>query len=452
MTTLHLRKSRGRSPLRLGFLLSPAVMKKFCLLLTLLFLLPIPALRVASAATPIAPISPRMDAVTTAAIKAGVGAPTAQSLAQAFTRTIYESAMLNVSNPHRGDALGISVSLQGDRALVGGQGTDAAYIFAFDGTTWIEQAMLVSSDHEPVDYFGTSVSLSGNRALVGAKFHGVAGAAYVFVFDGTSWQEEAKLTPSDGEASDHFGYSLSLSGDRALIGTEPNNKAGAAYTFVFDGTTWNQEAKLIASDSTVNNGFGKSVSLSGQRALIGSPGAVFIVIGSAYVFAFDGTTWNEESKLTASDGTLNNQFGTAVSISGRRALVGASHYASPETGAAYTFVRTGAGWSQEAKLAASDGIAKDRFGISVSLMGKHALVGADSYLTGQPGSAYLFTFDGTAWNEQLKLLARRGVPTDQFANSVSLSGKRALVGAPQDSVHGGEDVGSAFIFELTRQP
>jgi hypothetical protein len=390
--------------------------------------------------------------ITKAVIDTVAGATFAQSVSQPFARTITESATLTASDAARQDYFGISVSLQGDQALVGGLDTGSAYVFAFDGTTWSQQAILVSSDHEVLDEFGYSVSLSGNRALVGAPLGSDAGAAYVFVFDGTSWQQEAKLMASDSETSDAFGYSVSLSGNRALIGTNRSNKSGIAYTFVFDGTTWNQETELIPVDSAVNDGFGKSVSLSGQRALVGSPGAVFSAIGSAYVFAFDGATWNQESKLTASDGSLNDHFGTAVSISGRRALVGASHHATQETGAAYTFVLTGGSWIQEAKLAASDGIANDDFGTSVSLMGKHALIGADDYINGQAGSAYVFTFNGTAWNEQVKLLDSHGAPDDSFGASVSLSGTRVLAGAPQDNVNGGRDVGSALIFDLARRP
>jgi hypothetical protein len=168
-----------------------------------------------------------------------------------LTTTITEEATLIASDGFRGDQFGQSVSLSGDQALVGmGTLTDsAAYVFAFDRTTWTQQAILVSSDHEFADNFGLSVSLSGNRALIGAKGADLdtriaAGAAYVFVFDGTSWQQEAKLTASDGEALDYFGTSVFLSGDRAIIGTDHDGKRGVAYTFVFDGTTWNQEARF----------------------------------------------------------------------------------------------------------------------------------------------------------------------------------------------------------------
>ncbi|MCB0518457.1 MAG: FG-GAP repeat protein, partial [Saprospiraceae bacterium] len=98
--------------------------------------------------------------------------------------------------------------------------------------------------------------------------------AYVFVRSGTTWTEQAKLTASDGAANDWFGWSVSLSGDYALIGAyrDDNNVAdsGSAYFFVRSGTTWTEQAKLTASDGATDDQFGWSVSLSGDYALIGA--------------------------------------------------------------------------------------------------------------------------------------------------------------------------------------
>lgn len=390
----------------------------------------------------------------------------AQSPTQPLTTIITEDAMLTASDAYRQDYFGISVSLLGDRALVGGQNTGSAYIFGFDGTTWTQQAILIGSDTlGGLDKFGYSVSLSGNRALVGARSDDLdtriaAGSAYVFVFDGTTWTQEAKLTASDGQAVDYFGTSVSLSGDRALIGSDPSGAPGKAYVFVFDGTNWNQEAKLTPSDGTVDDNFGFSVSLSAKRALIGAPSSRYPILGpgrslpndseSAYVFVFDGTTWSQEAKLTPSDGMMFDNFGASVSLSGKRALIGSP--GAGDSGAAYVFASNGITWSQEAKLLASDGITNDKFGTSVSLSGKRALVAADEYLSGGAGAAYLFVFDGATWNEELKLIASQGAPGDLFGHAVSLSRKRALVGVPQDNVNGGRDPGSAYIFTLSPQP
>ena len=147
-----------------------------------------------------------------------------------------------------------------------------------------------------------SVSPSGNRALVGARLtddNGTdSGSAYVFVFNGTSWSEEAKLLPSDGVAGDFFGTTVSLSGNRALVGAPfkagTGMHSGAAYILVFDGTSWTQEVKLNASDSGNVDNFGDSVSLAGNQALISVP---FNGNGAAYYFVLSGGTWSQQAKL-----------------------------------------------------------------------------------------------------------------------------------------------------------
>src|SRR5215471_18101934 len=177
------------------------------------------------------------------------------------------------------DEFGVSVSVTADRALVGAYGDDfyrgAAYVFVKSGNSWVEEQKLVASDRLEDDRFGWSVSLAGDRALVGAyNADSARGAAYVFVRNGSSWTEEQKLVASDGAANDNFSYSLSLAGDRALIGAYSNdNVRGAAYVFVRnDGGAgaWTEEQKLVASDGAEFSQFGNSISLAGDRALIGA--------------------------------------------------------------------------------------------------------------------------------------------------------------------------------------
>ncbi|MCJ7571560.1 MAG: FG-GAP repeat protein, partial [Candidatus Thermoplasmatota archaeon] len=128
------------------------------------------------------------------------------------------------------------------------------------------------------DYFGYSVSLSGDTALIGVPTdddNGVdSGSAYIFTRTGTTWTQQAKLTASDGTENDRFGYSVSLDGDTALIGaTRDDDKgtdSGSAHVFTRTGTTWTQQAKLTASDGAENDRFGYSVSLDGDTALIGA--------------------------------------------------------------------------------------------------------------------------------------------------------------------------------------
>jgi regulation of enolase protein 1 (concanavalin A-like superfamily) len=344
--------------------------------------------------------------------------------AYVFTRasngTWTQEAKLVASDKAQSDYFGNSVSLSGDRAVVGAMAASpggttyagAAYIFtrASNGA-WTQEAKLTASDKAAYDYFSYSVSLSGDRAVVGAMYasHGgtyTAGAAYVFTraSNGT-WTQEAKLTASDKGAYDQLGYSVSISGDRAIVGANNASPgrtwyAGAAYVFTraINGT-WTEEAKLTASDKALYDQFGYSVSLSGDRALVGaiqSDSGGTTDAGAAYVFtrASNGT-WTQEAKLTASDKAAYDRFGNSISLTGDRAIVGAPN-ATPDgtssAGAAYVFTRASDGtWTQEAKLTASDKAEYDNFGSSVSLSGDRAIVGAP-YATSTAGAAYVFNF------------------------------------------------------------
>ncbi len=418
---------------------------------------------------------PLREAVHEAAAVASTPAEVADALVRAVASALVEEAELTASDAGAGDFFGASVSLDGDRALVGasrddtdaGNSAGSAYVFVRSGTTWTEEAKLTASDAAEFDFFGSSVSLSGDRALVGARRDDTdagnsAGSAYVFVRSGSTWTEEAKLTASDAATDDFFGSSVSLDGDRALVGavlddTVAGTDAGSAYVFVRSGTTWTEEAKITASDAAEGDFFGSSVSLNGDRALIGAAydDTAASDAGSAYVFVRSGSTWSEEAKLMASDAEGEDFFGSSVSLDGDRALVGATlddTAAGIDAGSAYVFVRSGTTWTEEAKLTASDGAASENFGSSVSLDGDRALVGAANGNTEagkDTGSAYIFVHTGATWSEEAKLAASDAAKGDFFGRAVSLDGERALVGAALNDTDAGTDAGSAYLFGLT---
>ena len=156
-----------------------------------------------------------------------------------------------------------------------------------------EVQKLTASDGVEGAGFGESVPIAVDTAVICARFEdGGAGAtAYVFVRDGEVWDQQARLTSSDGEEGDEFGHSVAVIRDRAVIGaprvrSETGAETGAAYVFVRDGENWNEQAKLVASDGADEDFFGDSVALSGDTAVIG---ATFDdddgeSSGSAYVF------------------------------------------------------------------------------------------------------------------------------------------------------------------------
>ncbi|HUU85723.1 MAG TPA: FG-GAP repeat protein [Phycisphaerae bacterium] len=192
-----------------------------------------------------------------------------------------------------------------------------------------------------------SVAISGNTIVVGAQSdddHGPAsGSAYVFRYDGNAWVEQAKLTASDGAARDAFGFSVAVSGDIVVIGADRNDDngpdSGSAYVFRYNASSWVEEAKLLASDGGPGHKFGYCVPISGNTVVIGAyldddKGAGS---GSAYLYRFDGFSWVEEAKLLASDGAADDWFGYSVAVSGDTAVIGAFRHDDngPDSGSAY---------------------------------------------------------------------------------------------------------------------
>jgi hypothetical protein len=406
---------------------------------------------------------PAVESLKTSTINSTVPSTPQTSMAVNWT----EKQKLLASDAAAGDYFGGSVSLDGDTALIGvkydddnGVSSGSAYVFTRTGTTWTQQAKLLASDGAAGDQFGWSVSLSGNTALIGASWdddNGVSsGSAYVFTRTGTTWTQQAKLLASDGAAGDFFGVSVSLDGDTALIGAawddDKGVDSGSAYVFTRTGITWTEQAKLLASDGAAGDFFGWSVSLTGDATFIGAymNDDKGVDSGSAYVFTRTGTTWTEQAKLLASDGTPGDFFGFSVSFDGDTALIGAAWdaYKGVDSGSAYVFTRTGTTWTQQAKLFASDAAPGDYFGISVSLDSDTALIGAykDDDKGVDSGSAYVFTRTGTTWTQQAKLLASDGTEEDYYGLSVSLSTDTALIGAP---LAGNNGAGSSYVISRT---
>jgi hypothetical protein len=339
--------------------------------------------------------------------------------------TWIQKARLTASDGAAWDNLGWSVAVGGDIVVVGAAGDDArkgsVYIFTRPGPGWTDMtqtAKLTASDGAAGHRFGVSVALSGDTLIVGAS--GGPGVAYVFQKPAGGWEDmtqTAKLTASDGAADDQFGWSVAISGATVVVGADlydvsgnnGNFDQGAAYVFVKPGAGWTnmtQTAKLTASDGGTENYFGASVTISGDTVVVGAEGAVFP--GAAYVFLKPGAGWTNmtrTAKLTASDGVMGDQFGGAVAISGDTVAVGAPvhKFWGNERGAAYVFAKPPGGWSnmtQTAKLTASDGRMGDYLGGSVAISGDTVIAGAaDADVGGKydQGAAYVFAKPGTGW-------------------------------------------------------
>jgi hypothetical protein len=347
----------------------------------------------------------------------------------------------------------------------------------------IELVKLTASDAAEGDFFGgthglsgQAVSISSRTAIIGALFDddgGIdSGSAYVFQDTSAAgdWSSfiETNLTASDAAEGDWFGASVSIDGRTAIIGAVGDNEAGrnSGSAYVFQDTSpagdWSSfsETKLTASDAAKVAFFGLAVSISGRTAIIGAPSDRRPGTdnrGSAYVFQdmSPAGDWSSfiETKLTPSDLAEGHYFGVSVSISGNTAIIGArgdddgGYY----SGAAYILQDTSPSgdWSSftETKLTASDPAELNYFGYSVSISGRTAIIGAFG-----GGSAYVFqdTSPGGDWTffTETKLIASDGSLGDSFGKYVWISDDTAIAGSPGDD-DAGPQSGSAYVFQDT---
>jgi FG-GAP repeat len=377
-----------------------------------------------------------------------------------------QTGKLLPTHPSTFQSFGHAVATSNGRILVGTAGdafpavaVGSASIFEFAGGAWTKSAHLIASDGAFADAFGLAVALDGDRALIGAPSSGsgpAPGSAYVFEFVGGTWLQVTRLKASNGKAGDGFGNSVALQGDRALVGAYKANgiatNTGAAYVFEKHGGTWLETAKLAASDGAAWSHFGRAVDLDGDRVVIGCPhdSTSGYEKGSAFVFTREGSSWSQTAKLIASDAGIQHFFGRAVAISGTRVLTGAiwSDAQAPKSGSAYIFEGSTGLWKETAQLLPTDGAAGFQFGNSVALEGERALVGTTAK-DPDKAPAYVFERHGGSWVQSGKLVPWAVSPVgDGFPSTVALDGDQAVVGVAWDSSGSALHHGSAAAFDL----
>jgi len=293
---------------------------------------------------------------------------------------------------------------------------------------------IVNPRYDADDGHGFAIALSGTRALIGAPAFEGSGAVYAFELSGGVWDYRQTLLPPRTNPEAGFGWSLAMTGNVALVGAIGGDAdvAGQGYVvaYAFVNGRWEPEAELSLPDGATSDQFGISVALSGSTAVIGATGAnagSAVDAGGAYVFVRSGTSWTEQARLFASDATALDQFGFDVAVSGASAVVGARRdeiSGRPQQGSAYVFVRNAGVWTQQAKLTSSDSAAQDQFGTSIAIDGDTALIGApydDIATSVDQGSAYVYVRAGTTWSLQQKLVNVDGTPTDRSLDGTGLT-------------------------------
>jgi hypothetical protein len=354
------------------------------------------------------------------------------------------------------EEFGTAVALSGSVAIIGAYNSGfepgAAYIFELDASGASERVRLTASDQSGLDHFGEAVAIDGDYAIVGASGANAKGKAYIFTRSGSSWSEQAALEPSQ-QTQFGFGRAVSISGNRVLV-----SASGAVYVFVRANGTWTQEARLTAPQGA-GGAFGTSVALRGDWAIIGDPWANGTgQSGVAYVFQRSGNTWTLQSPALAPwNPEANNRFGQSVALSDDYAVVGAPNAISQSVaaGAVYVFERSG-GFVPHSRLEPSAPFHEVKsFGEAVSISGEYLAVGDPTEHETVPGggAAYVFRRNLSSWT----LVTPKIVASDlgeafddfftYFGRSVAISSSGVLVGAP-----GKTDVereqGAAYLYPL----
>ncbi len=407
--------------------------------------------------------------------------------------------------------LGTDVAISGNVAVLGSPGR--AYAVVRDQATgWgsLSELAITAPPGSDPSGFGMSVAVSGDTIVVGAPQEdmpdphnaainlNMAGAAYVFVRDGASWDLQQRLTAAVPGAGDKFGSALAIDGETIAVGAVTEDGAatgvngdatsdaeadsGAVYVFDRSGTSWSQSAYIKASNTDPGDWFGFSVDVDSNTVVVGAAGEASSSIGAgsnqsnndrsfagaAYIFTRSSGSWSQQAYLKPSNTRSGFMFGSSVGVSGATVAVGAAgedsaatgvggnqaNTSADDAGAVYVFRRSISSWAQQAYIKASNTDADDEFGVSVGLDGDRLVVGAmneSSAATGingnqasdsepSAGAAYVFSRSGTSWSQAAYLKASDTDEHDNFGLQVAVSGNSVLVGAPGDAPKSGEEL------------
>ncbi|HEX6186728.1 MAG TPA: hypothetical protein VFZ40_01500 [Pyrinomonadaceae bacterium] len=329
---------------------------------------------------------------------------------------------------------------------------------------WGVVKKLIAADAVHADRFGSAVAISGDLAVVGKPTAGVfqSGAAYIFSRNAggvNNWGLIKKL-----DVDEYYGSVVGISGDTVIIGRSGGVAGGEGgpgeeeprKIYVFERNTggtnnWGEVKVIQVATESIY-----VAAISGDTIAAVAFGES-TPAGSVFIFernAGGANNWGETKRLMPSD---DYTFNLSVAISGDTVAVGASFFTSifvPAQTEVYIFDRNvgGAGnWGEVKKIAEVE--PGDKFGSAVSLSGDKLIVGAagdDPQGELNAGAAYIFERNSGGannWGQLRKLTAADSAEGDSFGSAVALSGTTAIVGVPHDDIGGNTDQGSVCIFD-----
>jgi hypothetical protein len=369
--------------------------------------------------------------------------------------------------PTDGDNFGYSVSVSGDNVLVGAyqdgtasatgpNGGDVGQAHLFSATTG--SLLQTFNDPTPIgtDNFGFSVSVSGDNVLIGANADDTKGVnvGQAHLFSAATGVLLRTFNDPTITTSDEFGYSVSISGDNVLIGARNDDTkgAGVGQAHLFSASTGSLLQTFNDPTPTTSDGFGHSVSISGNNVLIGAVNDDTMGFSVGQVHLFSAATGDLLRTFNDPTVTASDEFGHSVSISGDDVLIGAfgDDTSGVNSGQAYLFSAATGNLLQTFNNPTP--ATSDNFGFSVSISSDNVLIGArgDETMGFRVGQAYLFSAGTGDLIETLD--DPTPVSSDNFGAAVSVSGNNVLVGAFGHVVVGQGAIGQAHLFSAAQVP
>jgi hypothetical protein len=354
-----------------------------------------------------------------------------------------------LTNDKTDSGYGTSIAVWGNLAVIsaGWENTvqankaGAVYVYENNGSQWIEKQR-ITSPNGGYDYiFGHDVATNGTYIVITEPN---AERAHIYSKVGSQWVLEKTFTVTN-VSSEKYGISCDISENTVVIGSGAVfatmcSAIGSAYVYEKTGTEWINTAILSPSGGLAHDGFGVSVSIYNNTIAIGAHRADCYLGDAGYVCIFEknGTSWSETQKLVAPDGTNGNRFGAKVDIEKGQLIVSSSG-----VGGVYYFEKVNS-WEFKQKIISPNLSGNDGFGVPVSLSNNYLLIGAftdDERFTNQ-GAIYLFEFDGTNWNNKLKIIPSEAKANDAFGYPLFLKNNYAFGASPVSTA------GKVYAFTL----
>lgn len=346
--------------------------------------------------------------------------------------------------PNVGGPFGYSVASSGNVTVVGAPGANRAYVFELRPTGWQQVAILGAGSNE-FDRFGEAVAVANTTIVVGAPGYLRGGRAYVYRRGAGSWHLWQALRGSDTvTSSDNFGAAVGIADHTIVVAASSHKYMGMAYLFRQRYHWWRQFAEFNGPDTTVNDDYGYSVSLSPQFLVVGAPG-VHGVRGAAYVYS-KAVGWRLVSELQGR--RPGEAFGWSVSVSGETVVAGAPgpyEQGLPKVaGRAYVFKTfPGKQWHGMAVLHGGPSSLGSFFGFSVAVSYRRIVVGAYTNLPFKsPAYVYEPAESWSRWVPIAHLYSRDLPKWSLFGQAVAVTGGTAFVSASSP-----RDVGRVYVYQ-----